>query len=122
VAMKIQTCSKVKKIFYRPLLSRQSRPEPPTEESRWLEMIKVTRLNDSVMVINVEKIQSLQATPDTVITFTNHDKLMVKEPVEEISQRIVDYQRAIKRNLLDDVHADQCLHPGADFDRTGKIS
>jgi flagellar protein FlbD len=58
-------------------------------------MIKVTRLNDDVMVVNVEKIQSLQATPDTVITFTNHDKVMVKEPVEEISQRIVDYQRAV---------------------------
>jgi flagellar protein FlbD len=61
-------------------------------------MIKVTRLNDSVMVINVEKIQSLQATPDTVITFTNKDKIMVKEPVEEISQRIVDYQRNVNCN------------------------
>ena len=59
-------------------------------------MIKVTRLNDSVLIINVEMIQSLQATPDTVITFTNHDRLMVKEPVEEISQRIVEYQRSVK--------------------------
>lgn len=58
-------------------------------------MIKVTRLNDSVLVINVEMIQSLQATPDTVITFTNQDRLMVKEPVEEISQRIVEYQRSV---------------------------
>ena len=58
-------------------------------------MIKVTRLNDSVMVINVEKIQSLQSTPDTVITFTNHDKIMVKEPMEEVSQRIVEYQRTV---------------------------
>ena len=58
-------------------------------------MIKVTRLNDSVMVINVEKIQSLQATPDTVITFTNHDKIMVKEPLEEVSQRIVEYRRML---------------------------
>ena len=58
-------------------------------------MIKVTRLNDSVLMINVEMIQSLQATPDTVITFTNHDRLMVKEPVEEISQRIVEYQRLV---------------------------
>jgi len=48
-------------------------------------VIKVTRLNDSVLVINVEMIQSLQATLDTVITFTNNDKLMVKEPVEEVS-------------------------------------
>ena len=58
-------------------------------------MIKVTRLNDSVMVINVEKIQSLQSTPDTVITFTNRDKIMVKEPMEEVSQRIVEYRRTV---------------------------
>jgi flagellar protein FlbD len=61
-------------------------------------MIKVTRLNDSVILLNVEKIQSVQATPDTVITFTNHDKIMVKEPVEIVSQRIVEYQRAIKQS------------------------
>ena len=58
-------------------------------------MIKVTRLNDSVIVVNVAKIQSVQATPDTIITFSNHDKMMVKEPVEEISRRIVAYQRAV---------------------------
>jgi flagellar protein FlbD len=76
-------------------------------------MIKVTRLNDSVMVINVEKIQSVQATPDTVITFTNHDKIMVKEPVEEISQRIEDYQRAINCKLADDVDDCRSLQPAA---------
>jgi len=53
------------------------------------------------MVVNVEKIQSLQATPDTVITFTNHDKIMVKEPLEEISQRIVEYRRSVNRNAGD---------------------
>jgi flagellar protein FlbD len=36
-------------------------------------MIKVTRLNDSVLMINADMIQSLQATPDTVITLTNND-------------------------------------------------
>jgi flagellar protein FlbD len=66
-------------------------------------MIQVTRLNDSILVINVEMIQSVQATPDTVITFTNHDRLMVKEPVEEISQRIVDYQRSVNAFSSDDV-------------------
>ena len=76
-------------------------------------MIKVTRLNDAVMVINVEKIQSLQATPDTVITFTNHDKIMVKEPVEEISQRIADYQRAIYCSLADDADTDWSLRSDA---------
>ncbi|MGD2097736.1 MAG: flagellar FlbD family protein [Desulfobacterales bacterium] len=58
-------------------------------------MIKVTRLNDSVLMVNVDRIQSLQAIPETVITFTNNDKIMVKEPLEEVSQRIVEYQRTI---------------------------
>ncbi len=58
-------------------------------------MIKVTRLNDSVLIINADMIQSVQATPDTLITLTNNDKIMVKEALEEVSQRIVDYQRAV---------------------------
>ena len=58
-------------------------------------MIKVTRLNDATLIINVDMIQSLQAIPETVITFTNNNKIMVKEPLEEVSQRIVDYQRTI---------------------------
>jgi len=61
-------------------------------------MIKVTRLNDSTLMINVDMIQSLQAIPETVITFTNNNKIMVKEPLEEVSQRIVEYQRTIYSN------------------------
>ena len=62
-------------------------------------MIKVTRLNDSTLIVNVDMIQSLQAIPETVITFTNNDKIMVKEPLEELSQRIVDYQRTVNAKL-----------------------
>ncbi|MFO7985577.1 MAG: flagellar FlbD family protein [Desulfatiglandaceae bacterium] len=58
-------------------------------------MIQVTRLDNTPMVVNVEMIRSLRAAPDTVITFTTDDRMMVKEPVEEISKRILDYQRMI---------------------------
>lgn len=58
-------------------------------------MIEVTRLDNTPIVVNVELIRSLRATPDTVITFTTDDKMMVKEPVEEISKRILAYQRLI---------------------------
>ena len=63
-------------------------------------MIKVTRLNDSVLMVNVDRIQSLQAIPETVITFTNNDKIMVKEPLEEVSQKIVDDQRTINSKMV----------------------
>ena len=70
-------------------------------------MIKVTRLNDSTLMVNVDLIRSLQAIPETVITFTNNDKIMVKEPLEEVSQRIVDYQRTIYSNSA----AENCQSP-----------
>jgi flagellar protein FlbD len=73
-------------------------------------MIKVTRLNDSTLMVNVDMIQSLQAIPETVITFTNNDKIMVKEPLEEVSQRIVDYQRTIYSNSI----REDC-QPASDF-------
>ncbi len=65
-------------------------------------MIQLTRLDNPKLVINVEKIQTLPETPDTVITFTNHDRIMVREPMDEISNRIMEYQRSIHNNSLFD--------------------
>jgi len=64
-------------------------------------MIEVTRLDNSTMVVNEEKIQSLQSTPDTVITFTNNMKMVVREPLEEISKKILRYQCMVKSNKTD---------------------
>jgi len=58
-------------------------------------MIQVTRLDNTPIILNVEMIQSLRATPDTVITLSTNDRMMVKEPVEEISKRILAYQRTV---------------------------
>jgi flagellar protein FlbD len=60
-------------------------------------MIQVTRLNNSVLLINAENIQSVEANPDTVITFLNRDRIIVKERAEEVSQRIVQYRRILKQ-------------------------
>ena len=65
-------------------------------------MIKVTRLDNSKVMVNVEKIQSLKATPDTLITFTNDVRMMVREPVEELSRKIIEYQRKIHNDILID--------------------
>ena len=72
-------------------------------------MIEVTRLDNSKMFINVEMIQSLKETPDTVITFTTKGTLIVKEPAKEISDKIIEYQRSIHKGLYD---------PAGDYDLT----
>lgn len=59
-------------------------------------MIKVTRLNNREFVVNAELIQFLEETPDTVITLVNHEKIVVKESVDEVVRRIIDYGRSLR--------------------------
>ncbi len=56
-------------------------------------MIYVTRLNNKQFTINSDLIETLEATPDTVITLTNEKKYVVKEPIEEIMERIAAFRR-----------------------------
>ena len=44
-------------------------------------------------MVNAELIQFLEETPDTVITLVNHEKLVVKEPVDEVVKRVIQYNR-----------------------------
>jgi len=59
-------------------------------------MITVTRLDRRVVVINAEQIKMLEATPDTIITLLNGDTLVVRESVDEVVQRAIDYARQIR--------------------------
>ena len=59
-------------------------------------MIKVTRLNGKEFVINAELIQFLEETPDTVITLVNHEKVVVKEGVDDVIRRVMEYQRGVR--------------------------
>lgn len=56
-------------------------------------MIKVTRLDHSELVVNAEMIETIESTPDTVITLTSGKKLVVSEDVEEIVRRVLEYRR-----------------------------
>jgi flagellar protein FlbD len=58
-------------------------------------MIVVHRLNGSEFVINDNHIETLEATPDTVVTLMNEKKYIVKETTEEIIHMIIAYQRQL---------------------------
>ena len=58
-------------------------------------MIKVTRLNDKEFVINTEIIEFIESTPDTVITTTTGKKVIVKEDVDEVINKVVEFKRKI---------------------------
>jgi flagellar protein FlbD len=63
-------------------------------------MIRLTRLNSEPLILNEDLIEHIDVTPDTVITLTTGQKLMVLEPAEEIIHRVVAFRREIMRNLL----------------------
>ncbi len=59
-------------------------------------MIKVTRLkSQEEFVLNAELIETIEETPDTVITLTSGRKLIVEDPMDQIVRKIMDYRRAI---------------------------
>jgi flagellar protein FlbD len=58
-------------------------------------MIRLTRLNRALMVLNSDLIEHIDVTPDTVITLTTGQILRVRETADEVIGRIVDFRRRI---------------------------
>ncbi|HBR03162.1 MAG TPA: flagellar protein FlbD [Ruminiclostridium sp.] len=56
-------------------------------------MITVTRFNKTRFVINADWIETVESTPDTVITLTNGKKFIVSEPVEDIVRQVIEYKQ-----------------------------
>lgn len=59
-------------------------------------MITVTRLDKRVVVVNADLIKMIEATPDTIITLINGDSLVVRESVDEVVERAIDYARQVR--------------------------
>jgi len=62
-------------------------------------MIAVTRLDGSAMWLNTDFIESVEPTPDTLISMSNGDKLYVRETPDVILERVIGFKRAIHADL-----------------------
>lgn len=56
-------------------------------------MIEVTRLNGKKLILNSELIETMESTPDTVVTLTGGNKYVVGETTEELIQKVTEYKR-----------------------------
>jgi flagellar protein FlbD len=58
-------------------------------------MIELTRFNGTPFYLNVTHIETVEATPDTVITLINGKKYIVKDEAADVAKRITAfYQKA----------------------------
>ncbi len=55
-------------------------------------MIRVTKFDGNSMMLNADWIQSIEETPDTVITLTTGSKILVKDSVAEIVAAFTQYK------------------------------
>ncbi|GAC1404073.1 MAG: flagellar FlbD family protein [Candidatus Velthaea sp.] len=58
-------------------------------------MIALRRLNNQPIMVNADLIESLESTPDTVVTLTSGNKLIVRDRMDEIQDKIIEYKRKI---------------------------
>ncbi|MDF2944505.1 MAG: hypothetical protein K0S01_3363 [Herbinix sp.] len=58
-------------------------------------MIEVTRLNDKKIIINADLIEKVEESPDTMITLTSGNKIIVKESRQEIKNLVILYKKEV---------------------------
>jgi flagellar protein FlbD len=57
-------------------------------------MIKLTRLDGEAFVLNADHIRYVESRPDTFVTLTSGDRVVVRESMEEVMERAVRYQQS----------------------------
>jgi len=58
-----------------------------------IELTKLSNKQDEKIVVNADLIEFVERTPDTLISTTTGKKLMVKETVEEVVEKVVVFRR-----------------------------
>lgn len=58
-------------------------------------MIHLTRLNGNPLVVNSDLIKYAEASPDTMLTLINGEKIVVLESCEEVIRRTIAYRARI---------------------------
>ena len=57
-------------------------------------MIKLTHLDGELFILNADLIRYVEARPDTFITLTGGERIVVRESMDEVLRRAVAYQQA----------------------------
>ena len=58
-------------------------------------MILLTKRNQEKFLVNHTQIEYIEMIPETKIVMMNHDYYLVKDTVEEIIQKIADYNAKV---------------------------
>ncbi len=63
-------------------------------------MIYLKSINDSDVILNCELIECIKSTPDTVITLISGKNIIVKNSVDEVIEKTIEYKKRIFYNSI----------------------
>jgi flagellar protein FlbD len=73
-------------------------------------MIKLEKLNGTVVVVNAELIESVEAAPDTVINLATGNRYLVRNSVDEVVSLVVEYKTKVYSER-------KCINPIEGFEK-----
>ena len=56
-------------------------------------MIKLTRIDGEPFILNADLIRYVESRPDTFITLTSGERVIVSETMDEVFERAITYQQ-----------------------------
>jgi flagellar protein FlbD len=62
-------------------------------------VIQLTRLNNQGLTVNSDLIKFVEQAPDTVITLVTGEKILVRESVQQVLERLIEFRRMVLQNL-----------------------
>ncbi len=68
-------------------------------------MIELTRLNGTPIVLNSDLIKTAEASPDTMLTLIHGEKLIVRETINEVTERVLAYRAHLLTNVARRLHS-----------------
>ena len=69
-------------------------------------MVTLHRLNKQEFVLNADLIETLEATPDTLVTLTTGKKLMVRDTLQDVIGKVISF-RQLCHGTIQVVHAEK---------------
>jgi len=73
-------------------------------------MIKLEKLNGTLVVLNAELIESVEAGPDTVINLATGNRFLVKNSVDDVIAKTVEYKTKVYSER-------KCINPLEGFEK-----
>lgn len=73
-------------------------------------MIELTRLNGKSIVLNSDLIKTAEASPDTMLTLVNGEKLIVREELAAVMERVLLYRARLLAAVAQRLPRQESLH------------